>query len=60
MDYAVLDDNMDPDGWAAVFSQDLAAPRSNTLGWMLQYDVVLFKSCFPTPNISDDETLANY
>lgn len=58
--YAVPDDNTDPDGWAAVFSQAVTEPPSNTLSWMLEYDVILFKSCFPTSNITDDEMLANY
>jgi hypothetical protein len=58
--YAVPDDNTDPGGWAAVFSQDVVTPPANTLSWMLQYDVVLFKSCFPTSNITDDEMLASY
>jgi hypothetical protein len=58
--FAVPDDNTDPDGWAAVFAQPVVAPPANTLSWMLGYDVVLFKSCFPSSNITDEEMLSNY
>ena len=58
--FAVPDDNTDPDGWAAIFAQPVTAPPSNTLSRMLDYDVIVFKSCFPTSNITDDEMLANY
>lgn len=60
LNYSVPDDNTDPDGWAAIFSQGVVAPPSTTFSSMLLYDVVLFKSCFPTSNIADDEMLAAY
>lgn len=58
--FAVPDDNTDPDGWATVFAQPVVAPPANTLSWMLGYDVILFKSCFPTSNITDEEMLSDY
>ncbi len=58
--FAVPDDNTDPDGWATVFAQPVVAPPTNTLSWMLGYDIVLFKSCFPSSNITDGEMLSNY
>jgi hypothetical protein len=58
--FEVPDDNTNPDGWAAVFAQTVTTPPSTTLSQLLQYDVILFKSCFPTSNITDDEMFANY
>ncbi|MBN1965457.1 MAG: hypothetical protein JW910_12480 [Anaerolineae bacterium] len=58
--YDVPDDNTDPDGWYTVFQQPFTEPPTNTLSDMLQYDVIIFKSCFPASNIYDDEMLATY
>jgi hypothetical protein len=58
--FDVPGDNTDPDGWAAVFAQPILVPPANTLGRMLEYDVILFKSCFPSSNIADEESLAGY
>ena len=58
--FEVPDDNTNPDGWAAVFAQTVTSPPSNALSRLLRYDVILFKSCFPSSNITDDEMLANY
>jgi hypothetical protein len=58
--FAVPDDNTDPDGWASIFRQSVIEPPSNTLSWMLGYDVIIFKSCFPTSDIIDDEMLSEY
>jgi hypothetical protein len=58
--FEVPDDNTNPDGWAAVFAQTVTTPPSTTWSQLLQYDVILFKSCFPASNITDDEMFANY
>ncbi len=58
--FDVPDDNTNPDGWAAVFSQTATTPPSNALSRMLEYDVIVFKSCFPASNITDAEMLAKY
>ncbi len=58
--FAVPDDNTDPDGWAAIFAQPVTDPPTNTLSYILGYDVILFKSCFPTSDITDEEMLSNY
>ncbi len=58
--FAVPDDNTDPDGIAYIFSQPLHDPPDNTFSYLMQYDVIAFKSCFPTSNIGDDEQLAEY
>ena len=38
-------DNTDPDGWYNIFNQPVTSPPSNTLSHMLEYDVIIFKSC---------------
>jgi hypothetical protein len=52
--FAVPDDNTDPDGFAAIFAQLLHDPPDNTFSHLMQYDVVAFKSCFPASNVGDD------
>jgi hypothetical protein len=54
------DDNTDPDGWYNIFNQPVTDPPSNTLSHMLQADVIIFKSCFPTSNIDSEEMLRRY
>lgn len=56
--FDVPNDNTDPDGLAAIFAQPLHSPPDNTFSYLMQYDVILFKSCFPTSNIGSDEQLA--
>ena len=58
--FDVPDDNTDPDGLATIFSQPLRDPPDNTFSYLMQYDVIAFKSCFPTSNIGSDEQLAEY
>jgi hypothetical protein len=58
--FDVPDDNTDPDGLATIFSQPLHDPPDNTFSHLMQYDVILFKSCFPVSNIWDDDLLATY
>ena len=58
--FDVPDDNTDPDGLATIFAQPLHDPPDNTFSHLMQYDVIAFKSCFPTSNVSSDEQLADY
>lgn len=58
--WGVPGDNTDPDGWHAVFMQPVTDPPANTFSHMLQYDVVIFKSCFPTSHISDEAMFEQY
>ncbi len=58
--FDVPGDNTDPDGFAAIFAQPLHDPPDNTFSHLMQYDVIAFKSCFPTSNIADDEQLEVY
>lgn len=55
--FDVPGDNTDPDGLAAIFSQELHIPPDNTFSHLMQYDVIMVKSCFPTSNIADDGQL---
>jgi len=56
----VPDDNTDPDGYANIFAQPLHSPPDNTFSHLMEYDVVIFKSCFPVSNIGSDEQLNQY
>ena len=58
--FDVPDDNTDPDGLANIFAQPLDDPPDNTFSHLMEYDVIAFKSCFPTSNIQSDEQLAGY
>ena len=58
--FDVPDDNTDPDGLAAVFAQPLDDPPDNTFSYLMQYDVIAFKSCFPVSDIQSDDQLAEY
>lgn len=58
--FDVPNDNTDPDGLAEIFAQPLHDPPDNTFSYLMQYDVIAFKSCFPTSNIGDDDQLNEY
>ncbi len=60
INYDVPGDNTDPDGLAAIFAQPLHDPPDNTFSHLMQYDVIIWKSCFPTSNIADDAQLEAY
>ena len=60
MNFDVPGDNTDPDGLAEIFNQPLNDPPDNTFSYLMQYDVILFKSCYPTSNIESDEQLGEY
>jgi hypothetical protein len=53
-------DNTDPDGWYNIFNQPVTDPASNTFSHMLQADVIIFKSCFPSSNIDSEWMLEEY
>ena len=58
--FNVPEDNTDPNGYAAIFAQPLHDPPDNTFSYLMQYDVIAFKSCFPVSNIGDDGQLEEY
>lgn len=60
MNFDVPGDNTDPDGFAEIFAQPLHDPPDNTFSYLMQYDVIIFKSCYPTSNIASAEQLADY
>lgn len=56
--YNVPGDNTDPDGLARIFGQPVYRWPLNTFSALLQHEVIIIKSCFPTSNIPDDARLA--
>lgn len=60
INWEVPDDNTDPDGWYHIFSQPVTDPPSNTFSHMLEFDAILFKSCFPASDIASDEQFEEY
>lgn len=58
--WEVPNDNTDPDGWRDVFLQQVTAPPINTFSHMLEYDVIMFKSCYPNAHIDSDAMLEQY
>jgi hypothetical protein len=58
--FDVPGDNTDPDGIAEIFSQPLHDPPDNAFSYLMQYDVIAFKSCYPTSNIGSDEQLNEF
>ena len=58
--YNVPDDNTDPDGLARIFAQPVYALPLNTFSGLLQHEVIVFKSCFPTSDITSNEQLERY
>jgi hypothetical protein len=59
-DFGVPDDNTNPDGFADIFAQPLHDPPDNTFSHLMQYDVIVFKSCFPVSNIQSNDQSAEY
>ncbi len=60
INWAVPDDNTDPDGWFNIFNQPVTDPPANTFSHMLEYDVIIYKSCFPSSNIDSEEMFRQY
>ncbi len=60
VNWEVPDDNTDPIGWYTIFNQDVTDPPENTLSHMLDFPVILFKSCFPSSNIESDAQFEEY
>jgi hypothetical protein len=58
--FEIPDDNTDPDGLNALFAQPVTTPPTNAFSQLMQYDVLAFKSCFPTSNIESDQQLDEY
>ncbi len=58
--FHIPNNNTDPVGLAELFSQSVTNPPANALCHILQFDVVIFKSCFPVTAIASDEQLRTY
>jgi carbohydrate binding protein with CBM11 domain len=58
--FNVPGDNTNPDGFANIFGQGLTNPPTNTFSHLMQYDVILFKSCYPVSNIESADDLNRY
>ncbi len=58
--YAIPDDNTNPDGFAVLFAQPVHSPPDNAFSLLLQHDVIAFKSCFPVSSIESNEQLEEY
>jgi hypothetical protein len=58
--FRVPDDNTDPDGLARIFQQSYHTSPDNTFSYLMQYDVIMFKSCYPVSNIGDNSQLEEY
>ena len=55
--YRIPADNTDPDGLSAIFSQRAYGLPLNTFSALLQHEVIAFKSCYPTSDITSDAEL---
>lgn len=55
--YGVPDDNTDPEGLAAIFSQPVYDRPRNTLSSLLQHEVIVVKSCYTGSEILSDADL---
>lgn len=60
VNWDVPGDNTDPDGWYDIFSQPITDPPINTLSQMLEFDIIIFKSCFPASAIYDEDMFQAY
>lgn len=58
--FGLPDDNTDPVGFDRLFSQPVHDPPDNALSHVLQFDVVVFKSCFPVSAIHSLFELEQY
>ena len=58
--YSIPNDNTDPDGLAHIFSQRLYSWPRNAFSGLMQHEVIIFKSCFPVSDISNQEYLDKY
>ena len=62
LDYSfhIPNHNTDPDGLAELFEQSVNNPPDNALSHILEFDVIIFKSCFPVTAISSEQQLESY
>ncbi len=58
--YNIPADDTTPIGYATLFSQEVTSPPQNALSHLLEYDVIIFKSCFPVSSIKSEAQLEEY
>jgi hypothetical protein len=58
--FNIPDDNTDPDGYYNLFQEGNLSIPGHALTQIMAYDVIIFKSCFPSSAIYDAEMLADY
>lgn len=56
-DFNIVVSNNSPKEYADIFNRD---PTDYTLNNILEYDIIIFKNCFPTSAIKSDEQLNEY
>lgn len=60
-DYHLQIANTDPQGYKELFNQKITDPPSNALSKIiLNFDIIIFKSCFPVTKIESGAKLAHY
>ncbi len=60
-DYNIQIANTDPQGYADLFSQEIHIPADNSFGEIINnFDIIMFKSCFPVTEIKTQEQLDHY
>ncbi len=57
---SIPNDNTDPDGLARIFNQPRLPLPLNAFSGLMQYEVVMMKSCFPANYIYSAEQVAQY
>jgi hypothetical protein len=58
--YNIVGDNTDPDGLARLFVQPVYRLPLNAFSSLLQHEVIIIKSCYPTSNISSEAQFSQY
>ncbi len=58
--YNIPADSTDPDGLFALFSQKEFSIPINGFSQVMQYDIIVLKSCYPVSYIQDDAKLKEY
>ena len=58
--YNIPGDGSDPHDYQRIFAQSVHGLPLNVLSSLMQYEVIMFKSCFPASSIQSDQQLQDY
>lgn len=58
--YNIPGDGSDPHDYQRIFAQPIYNTPINVLSSLMQYEVIMFKSCFPANSIQSDQQLQDY